>query len=42
MLPAHVSEDGKQRILAFKDITPETEKEAKEEIKQEKKSSCSS
>ena len=37
MLPHHVSEDGKQMTLAFKDITPETEKEAKEEIKQEKK-----
>ena len=37
MLPHHVSEDGKQMTLSFKDITPETEKEAKEEIKQEKK-----
>ena len=32
MLPHHVSEDGKQMTLAFKDITPETEKEAKEWI----------
>lgn len=37
MLPHHVSDDGKQMTLAFKDIAPETEKEAKEEIKQEKK-----
>ena len=37
MLPHHVSDDGKQMTLSFKDIAPETEKEAKEEIKQEKK-----
>lgn len=35
-LSPHVSEDGRQMKLEFKDIDPQTVKDAKEEIKQEK------
>lgn len=35
-LAPHVSEDGKQMTLEFQEISPEAEKAAKEEIKQEK------